>query len=516
MHNNYYFLRQLSAEIKKHLPGFTLVSCFSQNKDELVIEFNDGNKSFFFKASLQPEFQCLTFPEIFHRARKNSVDLFSGLLMNKVTSVRQFSNERSFGIVLEQGNTLVFKMHGARANVLWFAGDFIQEIFRNNFTADKTLKLPSLDREIDWSYDHFTRESHDLPQLYFTFGKPVWSYLQAQKINHLNNENQWKLIQDTRRQLENPSYQLMANGDVISFSLLPSKDALITFQNPVAAINEFFIRKISSSAFQKEKLSLLSHVQGKIKQADAFLKKTLEKFTELEGDIHFQQWADLIMANLHVIISRQEKIEVENFYDNQKPVEIKLKKELSPQKNAELYYRKGKNQAIEVKILKESIARKEKEIHALTEWKNTILNALQLSDLKTISSTLTKNSPSKQDKKSLPYHEFEFNGFKIWVGKNAAANDTLTLKHSFKDDLWLHAKDVAGSHVLIKYQSGKPFPKDVIERAAQLAAHYSKRKNEALCPVAMTPKKYVRKRKGDPAGMVVVEREDVMMVEPRK
>ncbi len=102
------------------------------------------------------------------------------------------------------------------------------------------------------------------------------------------------------------------------------------------------------------------------------------------------------------------------------------------------------------------------------------------------------------------------------MGKNAAGNDELTLKYSFKEDLWLHVKDVAGSHVIIKYQAGKKFPKDVIERAAQLAAYNSKRKNETLCPVVVTPKKFVRKRKGDPPGAVVVEREEVIMVEPAK
>jgi len=115
---------------------------------------------------------------------------------------------------------------------------------------------------------------------------------------------------------------------------------------------------------------------------------------------------------------------------------------------------------------------------------------------------------------NLPFHEFEFKGYKILVGRNAEANDKLTLKYSYKDDLWLHAKDVAGSHVLIKYQSGKNFPKDVIEYAAGLAAYNSKRKNESLCPVAFTQKKYVRKRKGDPAGMVVIEREEVILVAP--
>src|SRR5204862_822828 len=115
---------------------------------------------------------------------------------------------------------------------------------------------------------------------------------------------------------------------------------------------------------------------------------------------------------------------------------------------------------------------------------------------------------------AVPYHEFFLDGYRIWVGKNAQSNDELTLKYSYKDDLWLHAKDVSGSHVIVKFQSGKNFPRNVVERAAQLAAYNSKRKNDTLCPVIYTQKKFVRKRKGDPAGMVVVEREDVIMVEP--
>jgi predicted ribosome quality control (RQC) complex YloA/Tae2 family protein len=78
----------------------------------------------------------------------------------------------------------------------------------------------------------------------------------------------------------------------------------------------------------------------------------------------------------------------------------------------------------------------------------------------------------------------------------------------------MHVRDDSGSHVLLKHQANKPFPKDVIEYAAAIAAFFSKRKTEPLCAVIVTPKKFVRKRKGDPAGAVVVDREDVILVEP--
>ncbi len=516
MHNNYYFLRHLSAELANRIIGFTLVSCFSQNKDELVIELNDGKISFFIKTSLQPEFQCISFPRSYNRAKKNSVDLFNPLVMNKVISIRQFSNERSFALLLENENALVFKMHSARANIVWFAAERVQEIFRNNFHADLELRMNELDRSIDWSYECFLQNQSNLQSVYLTFGKSVWSFLREHNFDELDPEKRWRLLQETRTRLEKPDYHLLEKEGAFVFSLLPSGDTVKTFTDPMEAINEFFIRRVSTAAFQKEKLHLLAHVQGKLKQGVSFLEKTNQKLIALKGDNHYQQWADLIMANLNTISPGRENIEVENFYDDQRPVLIKLRKELSPQKNAEAYYRKSKNRAIEINIIKESIARKEKEMQQLGDWHLSLQMADDLSSIKRISDILLKQSPDKQVKQSKPYHEFEFKGFNIWVGKNAIANDTLTLKYSFKEDLWLHAKDVAGSHVLIKFQAGKPFPKEVIERAAGLAAYYSKRKNESLCPVAVTPKKFVRKRKGDPAGAVVVEREEVILVEPRE
>ena len=101
MHNNFYFLRQLSKTLDTKLKGFTVVSCFSQNKDELIIELNNTQESFFIKSSLQADFSCLSFPSEFQRARKNSIDLFDPVILKKVIDVKQFDNERSFAICLE-------------------------------------------------------------------------------------------------------------------------------------------------------------------------------------------------------------------------------------------------------------------------------------------------------------------------------------------------------------------------------------------------------------------------------
>ncbi len=429
-------------------------------------------------------------------------------------ATRQFSNERSFAVLLENENSLVFKMHAARANIVWYAGDAVQEIFRNNFQNDLTIAQKGLDRDIDWSFEEFERHQDTLPQTYFTFGTTVWHYLEENGFINLSLADKWKLFKKTLSLLETPHYYICQGSRGVSLSLMPGSNTIKTFSDPIEAINEFFVLKTSTLAMQNEKLSLLSQVHKKLKQATTYVDKSREKLKELEGDRPYQQWADLLMANLHMITQGTEKVELENFYDNQRCIEIKLKKDLSPQKNAEVYYRKGKNQVIEIRTLKESIELKEEQVRKLAALQFAIEEAEELTAVRNLAGKVLSQAPDPILKKSLPYHEFEFKGFRIWVGRNAKANDTLTLKHAYKEDLWLHAKDVAGSHVLIKHQPGKPFPKDVIERAASMAAYYSKRKNETLCPVSYTPKKFVRKRKGDPAGAVMVEREDVIMVTP--
>jgi predicted ribosome quality control (RQC) complex YloA/Tae2 family protein len=515
VHNNYFFLTQLSKGLEIRLGNSTLVSSFSQNKEELILEFNDGVKSFFIKASLTSEFCCLSFPESFNRARKNSIDLFNDALMKKVNGIHQFENERCFSIELEEDLFLLFKMHGNRSNIILFKNRIVKEIFRHHLDTDFQINFSELNRKIDWSKEEFIKQITNLQQTYFTFGKPVWEYLDQKDFQSVDNDQKWRLLQETIQHLEKPRYYFLEKENKLVFSLLPFGKIKEQFDDPTKAINDFFQQCTQSLAFYFEKSAALRPLREQEKNAISYISKNQAKLAELLNDQHYRAWGDLIMANLHRIKTGEEKVMIENFYDDNRYVEIKLKRDLSPQKNAEVFYRKGKNQLIEIQKLREAILRKENELEKTRGLIAEIESSTGLKQLRTTSTDPKKIIKKKEGEEILPFHEFEFKGYKIWVGRNAESNDKLTLKYSHKDDLWLHAKDVAGSHVLIKHQSGKKIPKDVIERAAELAAYNSKRKTDSLCPVSVTSKKFVRKRKGDPAGAVVVDREDVIMVEPK-
>ena len=120
MHNNYYFLRQLTPALEKAIRLSVVSECFSQNKDELVIRFERQDSPFFIRASLSSSFSCLSFPQNFHRARRNSIDLFEKLIGHRVEGIRQYENERSFTINFSNNISLLFKMHGNRSNVILF------------------------------------------------------------------------------------------------------------------------------------------------------------------------------------------------------------------------------------------------------------------------------------------------------------------------------------------------------------------------------------------------------------
>ncbi|GHB58665.1 NFACT RNA binding domain-containing protein [Persicitalea jodogahamensis] len=520
MHQNHYFLRQLAPALDREIGGKRFLEAFSQERDEIILVFAEGRgkhnfyKPFFIKASLRPDFASLSFPEQFDRARRNSVDLFTDLYEQTVSQVRVFDNERALGIYLENGEVLVFKLFGNRSNIVRFdeKGEVV-EVFNNKLTGDHALKLPELDRDLDQSFEAFVAQDGKLGMLFPTFGKVVKTYLQPKLESAGTLAGKWEIIQGTLQELLHPTFYFTQLDHLPTLSLLPVGDITETFDDPLEALNRFYYAYARIGNLEKEKAEWLRLLQKRIKQTENYLANSFQKLVELEEGGKNEELGHILMANLHLVPERAERVELHDFYRDQ-PVSIKLKKDLSPQKNAEVYYRKAKNEKIETDKIQENLDSREGELIQLREHYAALENIDLLRDLRNY---VKKNglAPGKatEDQGQL-FRRVEFQNYTILVGRNAKNNDLLTQQYAHKEDLWLHARDVTGSHVLIKYQAGRKFPAPVIERAAELAAWYSKRRTDSLCPVIVTPKKFVRKPKGLPAGAVVVEKEEVIMVQP--
>ena len=527
MHTNYYFLRQLAPALTERLRGYRVAVCFTQEKDELVIGLTNGTVEFWLKAQLGANFPALALPETFQRARANSVDLFPDMLGQQVETVAAWPQDRVLQLNFRSGARLVFKLYGPRPNAIFRpAPDGKAQLFHQKLLADADLRpqeAPPIksDQSTEPQVGASQSDKPAVQKLPPPLADLPLRYLRLNGYDLAPLETKTRLVNQVLAQLEKPAhYYLIQLDGRTRLSLLPIGEVLEIFagDDPVAALRRFVPMALGRRALEMETKQLRQLLERRADEAGAAAVHARQRLHALAHEAGYRHTADLIMAYLHEIPAGATQIEVVDFYTNL-PRLIKLKRTEKPQLTAENLYRKGKNQQIEERQLSERIARREAEAFTALERLDEMDTQPALAELRGLRTWRKQHGldPTPTAAKApteLPFKVFEDRGFTILVGRNAANNDLLTQKYAHKDDLWLHAKDVTGSHVVIRHKAGQPVPEPVVEHAAMLAGWYSRRQHDTLCPVTVTPKKFVRKPKGALPGQVVVERERVVLVKP--
>lgn len=515
MQFNYHFLKFLCPELIRIFKGLEVKECFSQNKEELIIGFVNGEQERYIRANFLPIFSCMDFPDRFQRGKKNTINLFPEIIGQEVSDIELISFERAFLLKFISGDMLLFKLHGTRSNILLYKkGCFVPEVlFRNDLRDDASLDFRILDKSLELTWERFETLQGNASQFLPTLGKVPRAWLKAQGYLEKGLNERWALMQELLDMLDSPVYNIISFENSYTLSLLPEAGALFSTADPVVASQELFRYRVVQQTFDRDKAHWYQVFSEQIKRTFAYVEKTEFKLKELQEGPSPSQTADVLMANLHQIPPGAASVTLEDFYSG-KEVVFNFKQGQSPQKLAESLYRKSKNRKLEISKLNENLQAKRNQ---LAELENRIAQLNQIThfrDLKSFLKTLHLDQKKGKQEEQVPFKRFEIDGFVVLVGKSAKSNDELLRNFSHKDDLWLHAKDVSGSHVLIKFNSNKKFPKSTIEKAAGLAAYYSKSKNEPLAAVMYTPVKYVRKVKGSAPGAVRVEQEKVLLVKP--
>ena len=242
---------------------------------------------------------------------------------------------------------------------------------------------------------------------------------------------------------------------------------------------------------------------------------------ESENREKFKLKGDLISANLYRVEKGMASVKVENFYDENCPeIEIKLDPRLTPSQNMQHYYAEYRKADTAEKILTEQIAKGEEELAYIDSVFDALTRTngedevnelrMELAEQGYIRATKLKGKPPK----SHPPLEFKSpEGFTILVGRNNKQNDMLTTKLAEKSDIWLHTKNITGSHVIIR-AGGQEVPDDTVIYAARLAAFHSKAKNSSQVPVDYVPVKFVKKPSGAKPGMVIFTNNRTLYVTP--
>ena len=272
-----------------------------------------------------------------------------------------------------------------------------------------------------------------------------------------------------------------------------------------------------SQAVRKTVTNLCQRTRRKL----GIQEKELEATFDRE---RLRQLGDIVTANLHKITKGQTTLVAEDFYDaDMKQVEIPLSVTLSPQQNAVKFYKDYTRMKNAEKELTRQMTLGEQELEYLESVLEELNRAESEQELEEIRQELQDGGYLRQDsgkkrmkqKKCPPMHFESTDGYSIYVGRNNRQNDELTFKSARKDDLWLHAQKVHGSHVIIACGGTTP-PDDTITQAAQLAAYYAETTGGQNIPVDVTAVKQVKKTPGGKPGMVIYHTYRTVVVNPYK
>ena len=294
------------------------------------------------------------------------------------------------------------------------------------------------------------------------------------------------------------------------------------------ALDEFYTKRDKTERMKQKTSAMHRTIASALERCERKLALQLEKREEVKNRDSLRIYGELIMSSLYSIKAGDKKAIVTDYYTEGLPeISIPLDEALSPAANAQKYFKQYNKAKAASELVEGQIVENREEIDYLYTLLMAMENASGEDEIAEMREEMIKagyirrhlrkgekDRPAKL-KESAP-HEFTANdGTKIYVGKNNTQNDRLTFSAE-PNDIWLHAKDVPGSHVIIKME-GQPeeMPADdTLLFAASLAAKYSRGKESSLVPVDYVKRRYVKKPNGAKPGNVIYTREYQVLVKP--
>jgi predicted ribosome quality control (RQC) complex YloA/Tae2 family protein len=526
--NNYYVLKHLAAFLQDRIDNSSYLFSYSPHKDvwELYIETAPSQQQRLI-FSTNPSETAIFLDNSRPPKKSNATTFFDQLNEDKLIKISLNDNDRFLTVLFQSGRELLFLPFGNHPNVFLIDNDEISEAFKQNSShSGKTPPVPRVPKKKtadlqDNSSPRKTILAH-FPKFPRHLIDPLINHL---GLEDLSAEDVADAIKTVVASMENnPCFRILEDGNLclIPENILPLPTRK-EFNNVNDAIKYAYYRTSSERRLSGKISSLRPKIVQSIKKHKAAVSQLSEADKGLERAEDYKKFGHILMANAHESLPLEDgTVEVSDLYNHNKPVRIPVKPSLSVAENAQRYYNKSSKAVRNVEESERRLKVMKKELTDLTrllESLDSLNKVYEFDDWYSSHEHSLKKLGilSKiQDEPSLPYRKTEVDGYEVWIGKNAKSNDEVTTR-AHKEDIWLHARGVSGSHVVIRMENNKNMPsKAVIRKAAAAAAWNSKARGSQLVPVIFTKRKYVTKPKGAPAGTVRVQREEVEMVEPHK
>lgn len=329
------------------------------------------------------------------------------------------------------------------------------------------------------------------------------------------------------KQFENPDRVIYDdnNGKRQFAAFLPSniKEEQLTHYDTLSVmLDAFYAQKAERDRSKELAGQVLKVLHNELKKDRRKVKKLKQQLEDAAKADYYRIRGEILTTYLGKLTAGMTEITLPNFYDDNKPLKIKLDPELSPSRNAQKYFTKYDKLKTSVDYVKEQLKLANDEINYLANIESQIDLAspadiqeirLELQQQGYIKQKRQKSKKRRKVRVSKPEEFHTSNGTTVLVGKNNLQNDRLSFKIANKNDIWLHVKDIPGSHVIIR--DSDPDEQTLLE-AAQLAAYFSKGRNSDNVPVDYLPAKRLHKPNGAKPGFVTFTGQKTLYVTPHK
>lgn len=353
--------------------------------------------------------------------------------------------------------------------------------------------------------------------------------LMAKEILHRSRlpkrEQLWKSFQCIMNQIQNNQYQPMIIETkekkvltVIPFTFIQGKS--IPFSSVNACVDHYYTVKAQQNQLKQKRQALQRMIQKELTKHQKKLKQLKQKQTDQQKAKQAQLFGELLMASLHQVKRGDTEIEVVNYFDPAlATVKIPLDPALTPTENAEQYFKRYRKLKDSQRWQQEQKEKTTQMIQYLETIQTQLTHANQ-EEIDQIREELTEvgiikpnrtNTKKKRVSKLTPLKVYSSDKTLILVGKNNRQNDYLTQKIASSQDTWLHAKEIPGSHVVIRSST---ISETTLMEAAMLAAYFSKARESSQVPVDYTLIKHVKKPKGAHPGFVIYKNQKTLFVTP--
>lgn len=550
------------SELHSFLIGGKVSKIFQPNKDEIVINIYSNSSKYNLDININSAFCCLYLSS---NKKSNPITpssfcmlLRKHLISAKITDIETNGFDRIVTINFETYNELndliskklIIELMGKHSNIILVNNDNIIIDSLRHISADRNI-LPANPYTLpastklninETSLENFKNTVANsnknlidsISSTFYGFSKVFTSYI-VSTLN-LNNEN---FSTNDIKIFFNYIQKLILNIDTLHFKceyyfFNNKKDYVLISSENISNLDvntfldTYYTFKEENDNFENYRKNILKVILNILKKYEKKLLNINNKLEDCNKMDEYKLYGELITSNLYRFNNNVniDSISLENYYDNNNLIDIKLNKKYSLSMNAKLFFKKYNKLKNTLKIVSEQKIQTRKEI----EYLESIIYSLNTSStiqeideiyLEIQENILNKNdiNNKKIDKKNdslSSYLVLNIDGYEVLVGKNNKQNDFITFRVANKEDIWFHVKDNSGSHVLLRKKTNIDVSEELLRKCASIAAYYSKCKDSSKVEVQYTTIKFIKKPKNSRPGFVTFSKYNSIMVEPKR